>query len=60
MKLERLRNWIGIPVREAAACPDRIMDGGRTDRDLALLAQAEREFRDASWRQESILSGIRK
>jgi hypothetical protein len=35
------------------------MDGERTDRDLALLAQAEQEYRDAARRQRSILSGSR-
>jgi hypothetical protein len=35
------------------------MDGERTDRDLAILAQAEREFNETLWKSQSILNGIR-
>ena len=54
----RLR--IGPGQRSGAPCTDRLMDADRTDRDLALLAQAEREYRDTVWRQSSILAGERR
>jgi hypothetical protein len=60
INLQRLLNLFGKTTRDAAVCPDRVMDGERTDRDLALLAQAEREYRETIWRQGSLLSGTRQ
>jgi len=50
---------IELKPRLTNACPDRLMDGERTDRDLAILAQAEREFNETLWKSQSILNGIR-
>jgi hypothetical protein len=55
--LTRLRSIFGLGKRSAAACPDVLMDGERTDRELALLAKAEREFRVEEWQRRSILGG---
>jgi hypothetical protein len=55
----RVRSWVGIAARECSPRCNPGMDGERTDRDLALLAQAEQEYRDAARRQRSILSGSR-
>ena len=57
--LTRLRNLLKRSVRSGIACPKVLMDGERTDRDLALLAQAEREFHIEEWQRRSILGGSR-
>ena len=61
MELEvgRYRFRIALKPRSKIACPDRLMDGERTDRDLAILAQAEREFNETLWKSQSILNGVR-
>lgn len=53
----RYRLQLAIERRSSGVCPDHIMDGERTDRDLALLEQAEREYRDTLWREQSLLGG---
>ena len=55
----RVRSWVGLSGRDLPAHCYPGMDGERTDRDLALLAQAEQEYREAARRQRSILSGSR-
>ncbi|HQY29771.1 MAG TPA: hypothetical protein PK691_00695 [Thermomicrobiales bacterium] len=57
--LTQMRALLRGRFRSVAACPDHIMDGERTDRDLALLAQAEREYRTTTWQRRSILGGDR-
>ena len=57
--LNRLRQFLRIPGRTSAVCPSVLMDGERTDRDIAVLAKAEREFRQADWQRRSILGGSR-
>ncbi len=59
IEIGRFRFRIALDKRSGEACTERIMDADRTDRDLALLAQAEREYRDTAWRQSSILGGDR-
>jgi hypothetical protein len=60
LALGRYRLKIALKPRSTNACPDRVMDGERTDRDLALLAQAEREFNETLWKSQSLLSGARQ
>ena len=57
--LTRLRQMFRIGPRSAAVCPDVLMDAGRTDREIALLAKAEREFQVEEWQRRSILGGGR-
>lgn len=54
IRIGRYRVQIGRAGQKEAP-PDRMIDGERTDRDLALLAQAEREYRDTLWRAQSLL-----
>jgi hypothetical protein len=58
--LGRYRLQITLAPRSTNPCPDRLMDGERTDRDLALLAQAEREFNDTLWKSQTLLGGARQ
>ena len=60
IELGRYRLRVALKSRIAPVCPDRVMDGDRTDRDLALLAQAEREYRETAWKSQSILNGTRQ
>jgi hypothetical protein len=55
--LTRLRQMFRIGPRSVSACPDVLMDAERTDREIALLAKAEREFQIEEWRRRSILGG---
>ena len=55
----RYRLRIALRERSGNSCVNRVMDGERTDRDQALIAQAENDFRDSKGRQFSILSGVR-
>ena len=57
--LTRLRNLLKRTTRSGITCPQLLMDGERTDRDLALLAKAEREFHIEEWQRRSILGGSR-
>lgn len=52
----RYRLRIGLQRRCEPADIDRVIDGDRTDRDLAQLAQAEREYHDTLWKTQSILN----
>ena len=60
LALGRFQLRIALAPRSTNPCPDRVMDGDRTDRDLALLAQAEREFNDTLWKSQSLLNGARQ
>ena len=53
----RFRLRIALNERSSTARAERNMDSERTDQDLALLAQAEREFHETLWRPQSILNG---
>ncbi len=55
LRFGRYRLKLGLEPRSSAPCPDHVMDGELTNRDLALLAQAEREYRDTLWAEQSIL-----
>lgn len=55
MAFARMRQLLRLPGRSSAICPSLVMDGERTDRDVALLAKAEREFRTEEWQRRSIL-----
>jgi hypothetical protein len=55
----RYRVRIKLGPRTSKICTDRVMDGDRTDRDLAILAQAEREYNETLWKSQSILNGSR-
>jgi hypothetical protein len=54
-RIGRYRFQVALTDRATDACACQVMDGERTDRDLALLLQAEREYRDSLWREQSIL-----
>ena len=54
-RIGRYRVQLALRDRATDACSCQVMDGERTDRDLALLLQAEREFQDSLWREQSIL-----
>lgn len=53
----RYRLSIALKDRSSIARADQASDGNRTDRDLALLAQAEREYHETLWKPQSILNG---
>lgn len=55
LRFGRYRVTLALEPRTTAPCPDHIMDGDLTNRDLALLEQAEREYRDTLWAEQSIL-----
>lgn len=54
-RIGRYRVQVALKDRATGACACQVMDGDRTDRDLALLIQAEREFEDSLWRDRSII-----
>ena len=53
----RYRLRIALKDRSTGASADRLRDADRTDHDLALLAQAEREYHETLWKPQSILNG---
>lgn len=53
-RIGRYRLRIAIADRSGDSA-GTVIDGERSDRDLALLAQAEREYRDTLWREQSLL-----
>jgi hypothetical protein len=53
----RYRLRIALKDRTGSTGADRLRDGDRTDHDLALLAQAEREYHETLWKPQSILNG---
>jgi hypothetical protein len=55
VQIGRYRLAIAIRRRDDGVCPCHIMDGERTDRDLAVLAQAELAYRDDAWTRRTIL-----
>ncbi|MDQ2683376.1 MAG: hypothetical protein M3Y37_07600 [Chloroflexota bacterium] len=55
LRFGRYRLKLELAPRASAPCPEHVMDRDLTNRDLALLAQAEREYRDTLWAEQSIL-----
>lgn len=53
----RYRIHIALKQRPSGARADRLQDADRTAQDLAVLAQAEREFHETLWKPQSILGG---
>lgn len=53
----RYRLQIALKDRSSSAGADRVMNEDRTAQDLALLAQAEREYHETLWKPQSILNG---
>ena len=49
---------IGLENRSDSASNHRGAEEDRTAEDLAILAQAEREYHDTLWKSQSILGGF--